>query len=64
MKILKHGTLKERKFVCKVCGCEFVANANEYYAYTASCITLWYNADCPECHNDTNVSEPWEDEND
>lgn len=64
MKILKHGNLKERKFICRVCGCEFVANANEYYAITANCMHLWYSTTCPECNNDTSISEPWDDKND
>lgn len=64
MKILKHGNLKPRKFICKDCGCEFVANISEYGWYTNSVTALWYYADCPECEARTMDSEPWEEQND
>ena len=34
MKILKHGDLKLRKFRCRTCDCEFVANRDEYGSYS------------------------------
>lgn len=61
MKILKHGELKPRKFICKDCGCEFVANISEYSLYPN---TAWYYSDCPECDVRTFDSEPWEEEDD
>ena len=61
MIILKHGNLKKRKFLCQVCGCEFVANQNECYQITARRQILWYEATCPDCNADTNTSEPWEE---
>lgn len=64
MKVIKHGSLKERKFTCPVCGCVFVANANEYYGNAISGKVLWYNADCPECNGTTTTSEPWEEQDD
>lgn len=71
MKIKKHGTniskeYGKEKFVCEYCGCEFVANRDEYYSMTkqsdscayltSTCIS--YNTttidificSCPECH--------------
>lgn len=63
MKILKDGNLKERKFICDICGCEFIANSTEYYATNAGHQILWYVSTCPCCHNDTYSSEPWEEEN-
>lgn len=46
MKILKHGELKERKFTCKKCGCEFIADMSEY----CFGITDDYMVDCPDCN--------------
>lgn len=63
MKILKHGNLKPRKFVCDQCGCEFVANAKEYSQYTHDGVTLWTYSDCPECDARIHFSVPWEGEN-
>lgn len=64
MRILKHGNLDPRKFYCKDCGCEFVADVREYGAYkSGSTIICWY-ADCPECDYRTTDSEPWEEQND
>lgn len=62
MKILKHGCREKRKFTCGVCGCEFVAEPPEYVAKTTNGIVLWYFATCPDCFNDTDISEPWEEE--
>lgn len=52
MKILKHGDLKERKFVCAYCGCEFVANCAEY-GYTKDVIVVC----CPECKHNNATDE-------
>lgn len=62
MRILKHGTLQSRKFVCKVCGCEFVADACEYSVETMSGFVIGYGADCPCCDHYTGCSELWEEE--
>ena len=65
MKILKHGNLKPRKFICHHCDCEFVADTTEYCAYECNGNPMWYFIDCPECGNKTETSEPWkEQEND
>lgn len=64
MKILKHGNLKPRKFICKDCGCEFVANISEYSSYPNSATGFWLYSDCPECEARTFDSEPWEEQND
>ena len=58
MKIIKRGNLVPRKFTCAICGCEFVADVNEYYAETAGNTLLYFIANCPECRSDTNISEP------
>lgn len=49
MKILKHGDLKPRKFICSVCGCEFVANRNEYGIDKTYAILPRYIVTCPCC---------------
>lgn len=59
MKILKHGNLKPRKFICQDCGCEFVANISEYSTYTG---TAWCYSYCPECDARTFDSEVWEEQ--
>lgn len=64
MKILKHGDLKPRKFICADCGCEFVANISEYGSYANRVKPLWWYSDCPECEARTFDSEPWEEQND
>lgn len=61
MRILKHGNLKPRKFVCWNCDCEFVADVSEYRTTTSNGVTLWHNAYCPECDSETIKSEAWED---
>jgi hypothetical protein len=45
MKILKHGKLKERKFTCKICGCEFIADISEYRFSLADDFMVC----CPDC---------------
>jgi hypothetical protein len=64
VKILKHGNLKPRKFICKDCGCEFVANISEYSSYPNSATGFWLYSDCPECEARTFDSEQWEEEDD
>lgn len=59
MKILKHGNLSLRKFICKNCGCEFVADNTEYWQAECNGKVLWWIAECPECDNRTTDSEPW-----
>ena len=54
MKILKHGDLKPRKFTCRTCGCEFVANRDEYGSYSIYCPDTLDNIEvcrvyCPDC---------------
>lgn len=63
MKILKHGNLKQRKFTCAICGCEFVVDMREYQTVAANGIALWHLADCPECGNETSINEIWEEQN-
>lgn len=64
VKILKHGNMKQRKFVCKYCGCEFVAGVREYNTYTNNGVVVYCYADCPECDTETIDSELWEEQND
>lgn len=45
MKILKHGKVEQRKFVCPKCECEFVANAGERQLSTG------YYVRCPCCQD-------------
>ena len=56
MKIIKHGDLKPRKFICRYCGCEFVANAREY-----NTSEHWIFMYCPDCDTQVFDSEPWEE---
>ena len=54
MKILKHGDLKPRKFTCKTCDCEFVANRDEYGSYSINRPDTLENIEvcrvyCPDC---------------
>jgi DNA-directed RNA polymerase subunit RPC12/RpoP len=62
MKILKHGNLKPRKFICKDCGCEFIADVTEYTQYACNRTVLWWYIDCPECGGRVNDSVPWEEQ--
>ena len=64
MIILKHGTLKFRKFVCGTCGCEFVADTSEYERAELYCQIDFYEACCPCCSRYTRYSEPWEEDYD
>lgn len=63
MRIVKHGNLKPRLFICPECGCEFIAEVDEYNVVRCHSDTIWYDATCPECCCRTNKSEPWEEPN-
>lgn len=63
MKILKHGKQMPRKFVCKLCGCEFVAEQNEYETMISGGNIIGYSIYCPDCNVEVCGSEPWEEEN-
>ena len=63
MRIIKNGVLTFKKFTCGICGCEFVADVSEYITVTNSGNATGYEARCPTCDNYTDVSEPWEEEN-
>lgn len=62
MKILKHGNLNPRKFVCHICGCEFVADGNEYDTVSQFNQIVYHIVQCPYCRCDTTDSELWEEE--
>lgn len=62
MKIIKHGKLKPRKFICWCCECEFVEDVSEYSATIVDRSVLWYSSLCPECGSGTTNSEPWEEQ--
>lgn len=50
MEIIKHGDLKPVLFECHICGCEFIAELNEYKeGYLSSEKHLTVN--CPDCNN-------------
>lgn len=54
MKIIKHGDLKERRFKCEFCGCEFIADCSEYkYIYDFG--NDWINVLCPYCSGDNKI---------
>ena len=63
MKILKHGKLEARKFICGNCECQFVADPSEYSTVSSGGVVLWYEANCPDCGIVTGRSECWEEEN-
>ena len=46
MQIIKHGNLKPRYFICKYCGCEFIADKSEYKTAASGDNFFVY---CPEC---------------
>lgn len=48
MKILKHGNLSKRLFVCDECGCEFVASRGEYGKFFGENDFAFF-CYCPEC---------------
>lgn len=61
MIVLKHGKKNPRKFVCINCGCEFVANAAEYWRSEKFGV-VFYECDCPECNYTIKTSESWQEE--
>ena len=60
MIILKRGKKNPRKFICRNCECEFVADTDEYYRID-KCGIFWYECDCPDCTYTAEASEPWEE---
>lgn len=53
MKIIKEGVLRPRHFTCHICGCEFIADPDEY-TVTAVCVNAidtirFFDAECPMC---------------
>ena len=46
MHIIKHGNLSPRYFICKSCGCEFIADKSEYKTAASGDNFFVY---CPEC---------------
>lgn len=63
MKILKHGNLRQRKFTCWHCDCEFIADTTEYRTTMSNGVELWFSSYCPECNVETTNSEPLEETN-
>ena len=63
MKILKHGENKKRKFICFNCGCEFVADIQEYWRNEKFGV-IYYECDCPECTYTSKDSELWDEKDD
>lgn len=49
MQIIKHGTELKKKFKCINCGCEFIANKNEYHEFQSHPNEYMYKCECPEC---------------
>lgn len=60
MKILKHGNMMPRFFVCKFCRCEFVADRNEY-GVAASGDNFFVK--CPDCGGNFDMHAPLYEEN-
>ena len=60
MQILKHGVFTQRKFTCKICECEFVADPDEYTVVRANNKIFWYSSTCPECGAISTTSEAYE----
>lgn len=57
IEILKHGTSREMiKFICEECGCEFLANCEDYYRILLEDKT-WGNK-CPECGKVAKITRP------
>lgn len=48
MRILKHGDLKPRKFICPNCGCVFVADRTEYQKNSGGGV-IKCGTTCPDC---------------
>ena len=51
MKILKHGDLKPRKFICERCKCEFVADKSEYSEDNIYTTHPTLTTTCPCCNH-------------
>ena len=64
MLIIKEGSSKPLKFICKYCGCEFVANVKEYNTYTNNGVVSYCYTYCPNCDTEIVDSEPLEEQND
>lgn len=61
MIIIKQGDKKQRVFTCTNCGCEFIAERNEYFRVGKF---HYYKCDCPCCTYTTDISKPVEDADD
>ena len=61
MQILKHGSMMPRKFICKFCGCIFVADRSEYS--TAASGDNFY-VTCPDCKANFDMHAPLYEEED
>lgn len=61
MIIIKQGNKNPRKFICINCGCEFVADVNEYWRKEQFGV-IYYECDCPDCTYTSEDSEPWEEQ--
>lgn len=59
MVVLKKGKKNPRKFICKNCECEFVADSHEYWSIDQFGV-IYYECDCPHCTYTSQDSEPWE----
>ena len=46
IQVLKDGDLQLRKFKCKFCGCEFIADMIEYDFVTLD----YFHINCPQCY--------------
>ena len=55
MKILKHGELNPRQFICERCRCEFVADKSEYSEDNIYTTTPVYTITCPCCNYEMRV---------
>lgn len=55
MKILKHGNMMRRRFTCKYCGCEFVADRSEYNIAVSGDN---FFVTCPDCNGKFDMHAP------
>jgi transcription elongation factor Elf1 len=55
MKILKHGNLLPRRFICKYCGCVFVADLSEYNIAVSGDN---FFVICPDCNTKFDMHAP------
>lgn len=63
MKIIKHGNPKvlekvNQRFMCPRCGCEFVANWDEYEETmkVSLGVSYWRECVCPDCGRRCNLT--------